>query len=102
MASRLNLHEEFCEILGNRNAYFNPPESVKMNYPAIRYVPSRPDFKRANNGIYQNTNCYEVTVIDLNPDSSIPDQLLARFEYCTWNRAYKADNLNHTVFTIYY
>jgi len=32
---RLKLHEILCGILNTRNAYFQPPESVKMNYPAI-------------------------------------------------------------------
>lgn len=102
MASRPELHEEFCEILGNRNAYFNPPESVTMKYPCIRYVLSSPNIKKANNGIYQITNRYEVTVIDHDPDSKIPFQLLSRFRMASWDRSYKADNLNHTVLTIYY
>lgn len=102
MASRLELHEEFCEILGTRNAYYNPPESVKMNYPGIRYVLAKPDSKKANNGVYQFTNRYEVTVIDPNPDSIIPAQLLSRFPLCSWDRTYKANNLNHTVLSIYY
>lgn len=102
MTSRLKLHEEFCKILGTRNAYYDPPESVKMKYPAIRYVPASPDLKRANNGIYQFMNHYEVTVIDPDPDSSIYKQLLTSFKHCSWVRAYKADNLNHNVLSIYY
>ena len=102
MASRLELHERFCEILGNRNAYYNPPESVKMNYPCIRYVLSKPDIKKANNGIYQYMNRYEVVVIDPDPDSNIPSQLLNTFVLCSFDRTYKANNLNHTVLTIYY
>ena len=35
---RLELHEILCGILNTRNAYFQPPESVKMNYPAIVYA----------------------------------------------------------------
>ena len=34
---RLELHEILCTILGSRNVYFQPPESIKMNYPAIVY-----------------------------------------------------------------
>ena len=32
MASRLKLQTMLEEILGSRNVYFNPPESVKMKY----------------------------------------------------------------------
>lgn len=38
MASRLNLQTFLEEILESRNVYFQPPESVKMKYPAIVYA----------------------------------------------------------------
>lgn len=102
MGSRLDLHEELCEILKSRNVYFNPPESVKMGYPGVRYKLAKPDVKKANNSIYQFINQYEVIVIDPDPDSEIPFKLLNQFPLCSLDRAYKADNLNHTVLTIYY
>ena len=37
MASRLELQDTLETILESRNVYFNPPESIKMNYPAIIY-----------------------------------------------------------------
>ena len=33
MKTRYELHEFLCEILGSRNVYFQPPESVKMKDP---------------------------------------------------------------------
>ena len=38
---RLALHELLCEKLGSRNVYFQPPESIKMKYPAIVYSRNR-------------------------------------------------------------
>jgi hypothetical protein len=102
MASRLSLHEEFCEILESRNVYFQSPPSLKMVYPCIRYSKSAPDLKRANDGVYSNTNRYDGVVIDPNPDSTIPDQILAHFPMCSLGDCYTADNLNHFPFTIYY
>ena len=102
MASRLELHEELCEVLGSRNVYFQPPESVKMKYDAIRYELGGKDLKRASNKIYRLTNKYEGVVITKNPDTDIPDKLLARFEMCSVGKPYPADNLNHYPFTIYY
>ena len=102
MASRLELHEELCEALGTRNVYFNPPESVKMQYDAIRYELGGKDLKRASDKIYRMTNRYEGVVITRRPDSPIPDKLLMRFEMCSFGRPYVADNLNHYPFTIYY
>jgi hypothetical protein len=102
MASRLELHEELCEALGSRNVYFMTPESVKMQYDAIRYSLGGKDFKRADDRIYLNTNQYESVVITRDPDTTIPDKLLAHFEMSSFGRPYTADNLNHYPFTIYY
>lgn len=102
MAKRLTLHEELCELLGSRNVYFQPPESVKMQYDAIRYELGGKDLKRANNGIYMNTNQYDCVFITRNPDTTIPDAILSHFEMCSFGRPYTADNLNHYPFTLYY
>jgi hypothetical protein len=102
MASRLKLHEEFCEILGSRNVYYQPPSSVTMKYDCIRYSLAGADHKRANNTIYKNTNRYEVIVITHDPDSDIGDKILAHFSMCSFDRSYVADNLNHKVYTLYY
>jgi hypothetical protein len=102
MASRLELHDELCEILGSEKVYFQPPASVKMSYPCIRYSRSRSDQKRANNHIYLNTPGYEGIVIDNNPDSVIPDKILEHFPMCSLGNPYVADNLNHFPFTLYY
>ena len=102
MASRLELHEELCTVLGSRNVYFQPPESVKMSYAAIRYKLGGKNLKRANNRIYLNTNMYEGVIITRNPDTNIPDKLLAHFEMCSFGTPYTADGLNHYPFTLYY
>lgn len=102
MASRLKLHEELCVILESRRVYFQPPESVKMAYPCIRYSKPGITSAHANNKIYRNTDRYEVIVIDQDPDSVIPEKILSHFSMCSFDRGYTADNLNHFVFTIYY
>lgn len=102
MASRLKLHEELCELLESRNVYYQPPASVLMKYPCIKYSRSGIDHKRANDMIYGNTNRYEVIVIDPDPDSKIPEKILSHFRMCSFDRGYAADNLNHFVITLYY
>ena len=102
MASRLELHEELCEVLGSRNVYFMTPESVKMSYDAIRYTLSGKDVRRANNMSYKATNRYDGVVITRSSDTTIPDDLLSHFEMCSLGRPYTADNLNHYPFTLYY
>ena len=34
---RLILHDELITLLGSSNVYFQPPTSIKMNYPCIIY-----------------------------------------------------------------
>ena len=102
MASRLNLHEELCEILGSRNVYFQPPASLLMKYDAIRYSLASKDLKRADNRVYSSVNEYECIYITKNPDSKVPDAILEHFEMCSMGRAYASDNLYHFPITIYY
>lgn len=101
MASRFKLQTMLEEILESRNVYYQPPESVKLSYPAIVY--SRSDIKNtfADNDVYKQSNGYQLTVIDDDPDSIIVQKISA-LPMCTFNRNFKADNLNHDVFTIYY
>lgn len=101
MNRRLELHEVLCDILGSRNVYYQPPESVKMKYPAIRYSRSDVENNFANNKVYMQSHEYEVIVIDRNPDSDIVDKV-SSLPRCRFNRHYTADNLNHDVFTLYY
>lgn len=102
MASRLNLHEELCELLGSRNVYFQSPSSVIMKYDAIRYSLSEPNLNRANDKVYQKVNKYEGVVITYDPDSAIPDAILEHFQMCSISKPYVVDNLNHFPFTLYY
>lgn len=102
MASRLELHEELVEILGSEHVYFQPPASIKLVYPCIVYSRSDIDKKNADDGLYKSTNQYYVTVIDHDPDSEIPDNLLSHFAMCRFDRSFPSDNLNNSVLVLYY
>lgn len=104
---RLELHNEFIDILGTRGqkisrVYYQAPESPKMEYPCIKYSLTGVNITRANNGVYGTYNKYEVTVIDYDSDSNIWTKILSQFQMCSFDRAYTADNLYHTVLTLYY
>lgn len=98
--NRLDLQTKFEEILGSRNVYFQPPASVKMQYPAIVYSLKNIEKNFANNLSYIVTPGYEVILIDKNPDSVYIEKIL-ELPYCGFDRHYTSDNLNHFVFTIY-
>ena len=101
MGKRSALHDTFCKILGSRNAYFQPPSSVRMNYPAIVYKLEDVPTTYADDGVYLANRKYLVTLIDSDPDSKFVDKLL-RLPYSQFVRSYKSDNLNHFIFNIYY
>lgn len=101
MNRRLELHEFLCEVLGTRQVYFQPPESIKMKYPAIVYSLSDIPTEFANNNPYIQSQAYEVIVIDSNPDSTIVKKI-SQLPKCRFNRHYTSDNLNHYVFTLIY
>ena len=102
MGSRLELHEELCDILGTRNAYFQPPTNLKMVYPCIRYNSDGLDAKKANDHLYAYTNRYEGIIIDYDPDSEIHINILSHFPMCNVGSLYIADGLYHFPFTLYY
>lgn len=101
MNRREELHEILCETLGSRNVYFQPPESIKMQYPAIVYSRDDIDNNFANNSVYMQSLAYSIIVIDSDPDSEVVDRV-SKLPRCQYDRHYKSDNLNHDIFTIYY
>lgn len=101
MASRLELHTKLIELLGSKNVYYQPPGNELMKYPAIRYKRKDIDTKYADNKHYAKMNCYELIVISRTPDHPVIERLL-ELPYCSYDRSYVSDNLNHDVLTLYY
>lgn len=101
MADRLELHSVLQELLGSSNVYYQPPESIKMQYDAIRYSKKTIDSKYANDRKYSMIDCYEIMVISRLPDNPVIKKLLS-LPYCSYDRHYIADNLHHDVLTIYW
>ena len=99
--SRLALHNELVEILGNRNVYFQAPSSDKLKYPCIVYSLSDIDDKHANNKTYLRDYVYKVTLIHKDPENNIVDKLM-NFKFSTFDKSFTTQGLNHYVFTINY
>lgn len=100
-ASRLELHTQLEELLGNKNVYYNPPASKQMQYDAIRYSLSSINSRFANNIRYKNMDCYELIVISRTPDPEVVSKIL-NLPYTSLSRPYTSDNLYHYPITIYY
>lgn len=101
MGQRLDLQTLLEGLLGSRFVYFQPPANVQMQYPCIVYEKDDIDTRFADNKPYRFSKRYQVTVIDRNPDSDIPDKVAA-LPMTAFSRWFAADNLNHDVFNVYF
>lgn len=101
MASRLALQTKLEELLGSRHVYYQPPESLKMEYPAIRYSKNDIRVDRANNNSYSIIDSYKIIVIDKKPDNAVIKKIL-ELPYSSYDRHYVSDNLNHDVINLYF
>jgi|SRR5580765_168903 hypothetical protein len=99
MAQRLQLHQ-LLETF-TPNVYFQPPTNVQLKYPCIVYKRDFADTKFADDVPYNHTKRYQVTIIDRDPDSDIPDQVAA-MPMSLFNRFYTAENLNHDVYSVFF
>lgn len=99
--SRTNLQAMLEQLLGSRNVYYQPPESLKLSYPAIVYSKDNVRNTFADNNVYGQSNVYKITVIDRDPESEIASKisLLPTAKFAT---RYSANDLTHEVYTIYY
>lgn len=102
MASRLDLHEELCALLGTRNVYFQPPESVRLSYPCIVYSRTGADMEHADNKTYNMTYQYSVQIISRDPDNDLAKDLASHFQMCRYARRFVIDNLYHDNIILYY
>lgn len=102
------LHDALCEVLGTSpldeddRCYFSPPADKDITYPCIVYNYTNDDEEFADNVIYRSYRRYTITIIDEDSDSEIPIKLKNILPYCTSDRNFASDGLNHFVYTLFY
>lgn len=101
MGTRLSLQDKLEKLLGSKNVYYQPPESLKMDYPAIRYSKAKIDEDYGDNIGYAKYNAYDIIVIDKLPDNPVINKILD-MPYSSFDRHYTSDNLNHDIIRLYY
>lgn len=100
MDQRAKLQQEMEDLLGTRNVYFQPPPSIQMGYPAVVYSRVGVAARRADNSVISYHIRYQVTLISRDPEDPLIEKILM-IPYCSHDRSYKQNNLNHDVFTVY-
>lgn len=109
MGLRVDLHELLCDVFnslgleqeGKNHVYFQIPASFVMKYPCIVYERYSGKTLFADNDPYGHRKSYTVTVIDKNPDSRLPDEMV-KLRTCVFNRHFTTNNLHHYVFNLYF
>ena len=99
---RLQLQSKLEEVIGSRNVYFQPPETMRLEYPCIVYFKNALPVNYANNKIYKKKQAYTLTYVDKNPDSEMPNTILRAFSFIRTDSYYRSEGLNHTKFTLYF
>lgn len=106
MSKRMKIHQILCDVMecetkGNHcRCHFQPPSNIRMAYPAIVYELSDVPILHADNKPYHAEEVYMITLIDKNPDSKYFEKL-KYVPNVNFSRFFKADNLNHWIFTIH-
>lgn len=102
MERRLELHAKLLALTDAKHVYFQPPESKKIEYPCFIYHLNDAQSIHADDSNYVNRKRYTVTYLDYDPDNDMVEKMLSEFKYCTFDRWYAADNLNHFVYDLFY
>lgn len=102
MKERIDLHNELCYIIGTSQAYYQPPESMRLRYPCFVYERNPGYTTRANNQLYHYEHNYQLTYITDDSETDVPLTVLGHFQKCRYERSFVSDNLYHHVFDLYY
>lgn len=89
------------ELFNSKHVYYQPPENLKMEYPAIRYSMDNIDSEYANNHKYIGFKSYNIIVISKKPDDPVIQKILD-LPMTSYDRHYVYDGLNHDLIKIYY
>lgn len=102
--NRLKLQETLEQIMASQDlpenrVFFQPPENVRLEYPCIIYIRTQVATSHADNAPYRRTKRYQVTVIDRDPDSPLPD-LVGGLPGAAFVTHFANDNLNHDIYNV--
>lgn len=99
MGSRVGLQVLLLTLTDN--VYFQPKQNITLTYPCIVYERDDSFINHANNRLYYRKKRYQVTVIDRDPDSILPD-LVEALPLTRLSRTYLSDGLYHHSFSLFF
>ena len=98
---RREVHKRLQELTGyGKRVYYNPPETLKMQYPCIVYNLANLAARHADNMPYKRHDAYSVTHMYLKTEEEAVSRKLAEQQGFLDDRSFVIDNLHHDVFTL--
>lgn len=95
------VHEHIQDITGyGDRVYYNPPPSLKMQYPCIVYNLANLAARHADNIPYKFHDMYSVTHIYTKTEQEAVSRKLREQPGFLYDRSFVLDNLHHDVFTL--
>ena len=88
------------KAVSHNRVYFQPPENLKIGYPAVVFHLSKIKLDHADDAPYKGAREYSVTLITKEPEPEVLDEIL-KIPYTTLDTTYISDGMNHFVFTTY-
>jgi len=88
------------KAVDHNRVYFQPPENLKIGYPAVIFHLSKIKVDHAGDVPYKGAREYSVTLITKDPEPEVLDEIL-KIPYTTLDTTYITDGMNHFVFTTY-
>lgn len=88
------------QAVGHIRVYFQPPENLKIEYPAVVFHLSKIEIDHASDMPYKGAKEYSVTLITKDPEPDVIDEIL-KIPYSSLDTTYISDGMNHFVFTVY-
>lgn len=99
LQSNLETLMKNVNVAYENNVFFQPPSFLPE--PAIKYQREASHVSHADNVKYLFLKRYQVTVIDRDADSLIPDRVEA-LSHCGFDRFFVANGLNHWVYNLFF
>lgn len=101
MGSRQELSQILQSIVGSGRVHYQPPESIRLQYPCIIYRLAKMESDKADNIKYRKYKRYNVLFISNDPDDPIVEEL-NDLPYCSHQDRFVSDNLYHDPFILYF
>lgn len=100
MRTYRDLLHSLRQVVKHDQVYFQPPENLKIGYPAVVFHLSKMEIDRASDVPYKGAKEYSVTLITKDPEPDVIDEIL-KIPYSSLDTTYISDGMNHFVFTVY-